>query len=45
MARKIRVEFPGAAHPVMARGSQRRHIYDGDPERKLWLATLMDEVA
>jgi hypothetical protein len=34
-ARKIRIEFPGAAYPVMARGNEGRDIYDGDRERKL----------
>jgi len=45
MARKIRIEFPGTAYPVMTRGNQGRDICDGDRDRKLWLATLMDKVA
>ena len=40
MARKIRIEFAGAAYHVMARGNQGRDIYGDDPDRKLWLETL-----
>ena len=38
MARKIRLEYAGAAYHVMARGNQGRDIYAG--HRKLWLETL-----
>jgi hypothetical protein len=31
----MRIEFPGAAHAVMARANQGRDIYDGDRDRKL----------
>ena len=40
MARKIRIEYAGAAYHVMARGNQGRHIYADERDRKLWLATL-----
>ena len=40
MARKIRIEYAGAAYHVMARGNQGRDIYAGERDRKLWLATL-----
>ena len=40
MARKIRIEYAGAAYHVMARGNQGRHIYADDRDRKLWLETL-----
>jgi hypothetical protein len=40
MARKIRIEYAGAAHHVMARGNQGREIYGDERDRKLWLETL-----
>ena len=40
MARKIRIEYAGAAYHVMARGNQGRDIYADERDRKLWLATL-----
>jgi hypothetical protein len=40
MARKIPIKFAGAAYRVMARGNQRRDLYDDDRDRKLWLETL-----
>jgi hypothetical protein len=40
MARKIRIEYAGAAFHVMARGNQGRERYDDDYDRKLWLETL-----
>ena len=33
MARKIRIEYAGAAYHVMARGNQGRDIYDDDRDR------------
>ena len=42
MARKIRIEYAGAAYHVMARGNQGRDLYADDPNRKLWLKTLGD---
>ncbi len=40
MARKIRIEFAGAAYQVMARANQGREICQGDHDRKLWVDTL-----
>ena len=40
MARKIRIEYAGAAYHVMARGNQGRAIYADKRDRKMWLATL-----
>ena len=40
MARKMRIEYAGAAYHVMARGNQGRDIYADDRDRKLWLETL-----
>jgi hypothetical protein len=40
MARKLRIEYAGAACHVMARGNQGRDIYADERGRKLWLATL-----
>jgi hypothetical protein len=40
LARKIGIEYAGAACHVMARGNQGRDIYADDRGRKLWLETL-----
>ena len=40
MARKIRLEYAGAAYYALARGNQGRDIYADERDRKLWLATL-----
>jgi len=40
MARKIRIEYAGAAYHVMARGNQGRDIYADNRDRTLWLETL-----
>jgi REP element-mobilizing transposase RayT len=45
MARKIRIEYAGAAYHVMACGNQGRDIYADDRDRKLWLATLGEACA
>src|SRR4051794_39051413 len=42
MARKIRIEYPGAAYHVMARGNQLQAIYADDLDRKAWLGTLAE---
>jgi hypothetical protein len=39
MARKIRLEYAGPVHHVMARANQRRDIYADDRDRMLWLET------
>ena len=45
MARKLRVEFEGAAYHVMSRGDQRERIFVDDEDRKLFLATLGEACA
>ena len=40
MARKARVEFPGAVYHVLDRGDRREAIFRDDADRELFLATL-----
>lgn len=40
MARKVRVEFPGAVYHVMCRGDRRESIFEDDVDRGRFLATL-----
>lgn len=40
MARKLRVEYPGAIYHVMNRGDRREAIFRNDEDRKLFLSTL-----
>jgi REP element-mobilizing transposase RayT len=40
MARKLRIEYPGAVYHVMSRGNQGNLIYRSDADRKLFLDTL-----
>jgi len=40
MARKLRVEYPGAIYHVMNRGDRREPIFRVDADRQLFLATL-----
>jgi len=40
MARKLRLEYPGAIYHVMSRGNRRGAIFKGDPDRHLFLDTL-----
>jgi REP element-mobilizing transposase RayT len=40
MARKPRLEYPGAIYHVMNRGDRRELIFKDDADRKLFLATL-----
>jgi len=44
MARPIRVEFEGAVYHVTARGNERRAIFFGDEDRKLFLASVGEMV-
>jgi hypothetical protein len=39
MARKLRLEYPGAYH-VMKRGDRREPIFQDDKDRQLFLETL-----
>jgi putative transposase len=40
MARRERVEYPGAAYHVMDRGDQREAIFHDDEDRERFLKTL-----
>jgi hypothetical protein len=40
MARPLRIEYPGAAYHVMARGNQGRAIFKDDKNRLRFLETL-----
>jgi putative transposase len=40
MARKLRVEYPGAIYHVMNRGDRREEIFKDDQDRERFLATL-----
>jgi REP element-mobilizing transposase RayT len=40
MARKLRVEYPGAIYHVMNRGDRREEIFKDDPDRERLLAAL-----
>jgi putative transposase len=42
MARKLRVEYPGAIYHVMSRGDRREDIYRDDRDREEFLATLAE---
>jgi len=41
-ARPLRIEYPGAAYHVMARGNQGRAIFKDDPDRRRFLETLAE---
>jgi hypothetical protein len=40
MARKLRVQYPGAIHHVMNRGDEREAVFRDDEDRQKLLATL-----
>ena len=42
MARKLRVQFPGAIYHVMNRGDRREPIFADDQDRRIFLSTLAD---
>jgi putative transposase len=42
MARKLRVEYPGAVYHVMSRGDRREAIFRTDQDRVLFLETLAE---
>jgi REP element-mobilizing transposase RayT len=42
MARKLRVQYPGAIYHVMNRGNQRQDIFRGNNDRFLFLKTLSE---
>lgn len=45
MARKLRIEYPGAIYHVMNRGDRREAIFRDDKDRELFLATLAEACA
>ena len=45
MARKLRVEYPGAMYQVMNRGDRREPIFQDDADRKRWVETLGEACA
>jgi putative transposase len=40
MARKLRVQYPGAIYHIMSGGDHREAIFRGDKDRELFLQTL-----
>ena len=42
MARKLRVQYPGAIYHVMSRGDRREAIFADDHDRKRFLDTLAE---
>jgi REP element-mobilizing transposase RayT len=42
MARKLRVQFPGAIYHVMNRGDRREPIFDDDDNRRRFQQTLAE---
>ena len=42
MARKLRIQYPGAIYHVMNRGDHQEVIFCDDDDRKLWMATLAE---
>jgi len=45
MARKVRVEYPGAIYHVMNRGDRREEIFRDDDDRQRFLSTLGEACA
>ncbi len=42
MARKLRVQYPGALYHIMARGNQGHSVFADDADRQTWLDTMAD---
>jgi hypothetical protein len=42
MSRKIRAEYAGAAHHVMARDNQKEVVFADDVDRTIWLRTQVE---
>ena len=42
MARKLRLQYPGAIYHVMNRGDRREPIFNDDQDRTLFLGTLAE---
>jgi len=45
MARKLRIEYPGAIYHLMNRGDRREEIFHDDRDRELFVATLAEACA
>ena len=45
MARKLRVEYPGAIYHVLNRGDRRELIFHDDADRKRFVETLAESCA
>ena len=45
MARKLRIQYPGAIYHVMNRGDHREAIFRSEPDRQLLLDTLAEACA
>ena len=45
MARKLRIEYPGAVYHVMNRGDRRESIFLNEKDRELFLETLGEACA
>ena len=45
MARKLRVQYPGAIYHVMNRGDRREAIFKDDADRKRFVETLTEACA
>jgi len=45
MARKLRVQYPGAIYHVMNRGDRREAIFPGEEDRRLFMTTLEEACA
>src|SRR5262245_32936310 len=45
MARKLRVQYPGAIYHFMNRGDRREAIFNNDNDRRLFLSTLQEACA
>ena len=45
MLRQLRIDYPGAIHPVMSRGDRRENIYHDYVDRQDFLKTLAEACA
>ena len=45
MARKLRIQYPGALYHVMNRGDRREAIFEDDQDRHRFLSTLGETCA
>src|SRR6266702_3671483 len=42
MARKLRIQYPGAIYHLMSRGDRREDIFEDDQDRRCFLETLSE---